>query len=233
VKSQQDRVIDIYGDGKADVGAFEQPHRPNLGIVSLFTFRLCGAPASMLVRRRKPPYAIRGKRWRKLQQMKAIAIQGRADALVYVEDTEGGDPAFHLQELRKGRDASRTDFPTAVGVAHPCIEAWLLADGDAIRKAFSLDSEPQLPQTPEAISGAPRKFPGTFYKRSLAMCAGAQRADLSAAEKSTIVKSITRLEKVRQRCPRFSEFAEEVELRIRPMFMPPLAAPSTPRGDST
>ncbi len=37
----------------------------------------------------------------------------------------------------------------AIGVAHPCIESWLLADAAAIRRALALPATPKLPAEPE------------------------------------------------------------------------------------
>lgn len=129
-------MIDIIGEGKSDLGRGDkQPGPPSNGVVPVLVHRLCNEPETMQVRRRPVPF-LQGKRlWQKVRFAKRQALYGGSAGLVFVLDTEGNHPGV-LQELKRGRDYELLDYPAAVGVAHPCIEAWLLADAKAISRAM-------------------------------------------------------------------------------------------------
>lgn len=136
-------------------------------------------------------------------------------ALVFVVDSDGD--LSKLKQLKKGRDRGHANVPTAVGVAHPCIEAWLLADAHAIRRAMGLASKPDVPAQPESLPADrdDRQHP----KRLLAGCAGSGNPDLKADDKVKIARAIRSLDVVRTRCPlSFAPFAAEVEAHIKPLF---------------
>jgi Domain of unknown function (DUF4276) len=229
VTPSQPLVIEIIGDGKADAGPLDEtPQAPLLGVVTLLAFRLCESPDAMHVRRRKPLFLQKATPlWRRVQQSKMRAADACDDGLIYVVDTEGEKPQKLRAALEKGRDSKYATFPTAVGVAHPCIEAWLLADAGAIQRAFDLSQSPDLPGSPEGIPDAPKKSPGSHYKRLLAQSAKVDRADLSAALKAEIVRAITDLANLRSKCPSFAAFGQEVEQRIKPLFEAP-GGPNSP-----
>ena len=128
------KVIELVCDGKAEGGPPDDvPKRPSIGVLTLFIHRLCGEPSDLLVRRRKPLFLSSGTHlWRRVEQTKVRAADHGESGLVYVVDTEGDSPARKLKELDKGRAAKRPAFPMAIGVCHPCVEAWLLADRDCI-----------------------------------------------------------------------------------------------------
>jgi hypothetical protein len=135
--------------------------------------------------------------------------------LVFVIDSEGD--LVRLQKgLAQGRDRGHAVVPTAVGVAHPCIEAWLLSDAMAIQRAMNLPAEPKVPHQPEALPSNPRNL--QHPKKRLARCAGSSNPDLSAKDKTSIASAID-LDRVRERCPvSFAPFALEVETHIKPLF---------------
>ena len=153
-------VIEIIGDGKADAGAIDDtPQLPSLGVVTLLTFRLCGSPATMRVRRRKPLFLQkRTPLWRRVQQSKMRAADSGDAGLICVVDSEGEKPQKLRTELEKGRDSKYATFPAAVGVAHPCIEAWLLADG-------AQSSRPWARRSFRLSQNIPRIFPPLRRKR--------------------------------------------------------------------
>jgi hypothetical protein len=169
----------------------------------------------MRIRRRSHLY-LQGKDLaQKAKLFKRNAFYNGAAGAVFVLDTEGDHRAI-LRKLVKGRDSTNTDFPMAVGVAHPCIEAWLLADGAAIAAAFGLPGAPTVPDAPEGLP-APQKNRAHNPKTVLAACAGARSVSAQGATRIAIAMTDTVL--VRQRCPlSFELFAKEVEERIAPIF---------------
>jgi len=210
-------VIDIVGEGKVDRGrGDDQPEPPTTGVVPILVHRLCDQPATMRVRRR-PPLFLQGKGlWQKVRFAKRQASYSGSAGLVYVLDTEGNHPG-QLDQLRRGRDFELREYPAAVGVAHPCIEAWLLADASAISRAMRLDRHPQTPAQPELLP-APCKNRDQNPKTMLGRCAGLYR-HLSAPETTQTVQEIRDLDAIRTRCPAsFAPFADEVLAIIKPIF---------------
>ncbi len=133
-----DVVIEIIGEGKTDVGGAEgKVERPEHGVVPILTHKLCGRPDSMRVKCRRPPHLQGKKLWQKVQFAKLQAYNNGSAGMVFVVDTEGDHPR-QLKELEKGRDSKLAEYPSAVGVAHPCIEAWLLTNDKAIIRALEL-----------------------------------------------------------------------------------------------
>jgi hypothetical protein len=173
----------------------------------------------MRVRRRPLPF-LQGKGlWQKVRFAKRQAAGNRSAGLVFVVDTEGNHPG-QLEELRHGRDSGLPDYPTAIGVAHPCIEAWLLADGPAISRALELTQRVEVPAEPESLP-APCKDRNRNPKAILGRCGGQDRP-LSSAQTTRIAREIRDLDTIRARCPKgFTPFAEEVVSYIRPIFEPP------------
>jgi hypothetical protein len=132
--------------------------------------------------------------------------------VVFVMDSEGIPEV--INELIQGRDAEHADFPMAVGIAHPCIEAWLLCDAKAIQAALSLPTTPQLGGYPESLP-APQQNRGVNPKTELKRVAGVE----SAVQKDAIALRIKDFTIVRVACPKgFAPFADEIEQRIKPLF---------------
>ena len=107
----------------------------------------------------------------------------------------------------------------AVGVAHPSVEAWLLADASAIQRGLNLERPPEVPEAPEAMPETTRTR-GQEAKHVLRQCAARIRP-LSAKEMKAVAEAINEhgLVLLRERCPLgFAPFADEVEQRIRPLF---------------
>ena len=128
-------VIDVIGEGRADVGREPQPKRLDEGIVPILTHKLCGKPANMRVVTR--PFAtLQGKGLdKKVQFAKRQAFYSRRNGAVFVMDSEG-DLAGRRSKMVEGRDRELPSFPMAIGIAHLCIEAWLLSDPMAIRRGL-------------------------------------------------------------------------------------------------
>jgi hypothetical protein len=106
----------------------------------------------------------------------------------------------------------------AVGAAHPCIEAWLLADGKAIKRALILGTAPNLPESPEELP-APQHDRANNPKTHLASIAGTNKSELSSSAKDRIAAEIKDTALICAACPLgFGAFAVEVEQRIKPIF---------------
>ena len=210
-------IIEIVGEGKTDRGrGDEQPAPPTTGVVPIFVHRLCDRPGSMRVRRRPLPF-LQGKGlWQKVRFAKRQSFNSGSAGLVFVVDTEGNHPG-QLQELMRGRDFELAGYRSAVGVAHPCIEAWLLADALAISRAMGLSLLPQVPAEPESLP-APCKDRVHNPKILLSRCAGLNRP-LSSTE-ATRVALLQDLQAIRSRCQSsFAPFADEIIEIIKPIFM--------------
>lgn len=207
-------ILEIFGEGKTDIGsATDSPQLPTDGVLPILVHTLCGKPQTMRVKR-KAYYHLQGKnlsqkvRFAKLQAYNNAGTQG----VVFVMDTEGN--LKKRLELTKARDHKSLDFPMAVGVAHPCIEAWLLADGPAIQRALQLAKPPDLPQNPEDLP-SPNSDSQNNPKAVLQSCTGVKKA----LQKSRIAKELKDVTQIRERCPQgFAPFADEVGERLKPLF---------------
>lgn len=209
-------VVEICGDGKTDVGAPAERVPPSEGVVPILVHTLSGRPAQMMVTTRFRMELI-GKTFRqKVHFFKRQAKYNGSHAAVMVVDSEVSHRELKRlrKDLEEGRDAAFPELPMAVGIAHPCIEAWLLADPAAIRKAMNLEELPTIPEAPEDLP-PPHKDRKNNPKAVLGNLAGAIGAD----EKWDIAKAMNDIEFVKTRCPLgFRPFAAEVEERIRPLF---------------
>ncbi|MHC4405304.1 MAG: DUF4276 family protein [Planctomycetota bacterium] len=214
-----DVVVYFFGEGKTDLGEQSDAGPPSTGVVPILVHRLCDKPARMLATRRRLPHLQGRKLWQKVRFAKRQAF-GRSAAAVFVVDSEGNGKLLRkvTEQLKKGRDAAAPAFPMAIGVAHPCIEAWLLGDASAIRRALRLSSQPGVPDHPEQLS-APREDEKRNPKRALAEVVRPGSKDLAAKEKWAIAAAMNDMGLVRQRCPRgFAPFADEIERHIHPLF---------------
>ena len=124
----------------------------------------------MRVVRRAVPH-LQGKGlWQKVKFAKQRALYNRSAGAVFVMDSEGNHRG-RLAELSRGRDAAYSEFPMAVGVAHPCVEAWLLVDSLAIARGLGLSNSVVVPSNPERLP-APQANRAHNPKTVLARCAG-------------------------------------------------------------
>ena len=166
----------------------------------------------------RPFAALQGKGLdKKVQFVKRQAFYSGRSGAVFVMDSEG-DLARRLSKMVEGRDRELPRFPMAIGVAHPCIEAWLFTDPTAIRRGLGLEKTPNVTEEPEALP-APCQDGARNPKTMLRDAASALKGELSSKEKDQIAAATNDMSVVRNRCPQsFAPFAEEVESRIRPLF---------------
>ena len=170
----------------------------------------------MRVRGLPMPFVQRGGFDRKVEFAKQEASYRKSDGLVFVIDTEGKHRKA-IKEVIAGRDRRYGELPTAVGVAHPCIEAWLLSDVTAIKTALQPSVDPSITDQPESLP-APCENRAHNPKTVLAGCAG-RSGELTVSEKSAIAKQMRDMALVRSRCPKsFAPFADEVIRHIKPLF---------------
>jgi hypothetical protein len=214
-------VIEVIGEGKADVGNRADVQPPTTGIVPILTHKLCGKPNRMRVKT-KVLFSLQGKGLpEKVKFAKRQAFYNRGtQAVVFVRDSEGGEKELSETKaaMEKGRDAEGLSIPMAIGVAHPCIESWLLTDAAAIRRGLELSSNPTVPDKPESLP-APCMSRKNNPKAALVRAAGSAKKELSAKEKDKIARAMNDLGLLERRCPLgFAPFAEEVRKRIRPLF---------------
>jgi len=219
VSREQDVVIEVFGEGKADVGGDPQPRRPEKGVVPILLDRLCGKPKTMVVKPQRYPFLERqvsGSGWRrKAESARKQAYRNGSAGAVFVIDSEG-DLRKRSKDLAEGRDAGPAALPMAIGVAHPCIEAWLLADAGAIRRAMNLSGAPAVPPDPETLPAGRNN--AAHPKNELRNAAGSMKG-LSAKQMTAIAKAMNNVDLVRIRCPlSFAPFADEVHQHIRPLF---------------
>ncbi len=226
MNSQPPIVIEVIGEGKTDVcettnhgsqgGPSPQP--PDRGMIPILVHTLCGRPPTMRVKCRR--LAFLQKKGSLSQKVRFGRSQARitgSHAVVFVVDSDGNWKSKY-SELVKGRDMDLVpQFPTALGVAHPCIEAWLLADAGAIQRAMALPGAPTLPPKPENLP-APSQNCAASPKSVLAQAAS-KPGQLKAQEKWDIAREMDNMELVCQRCPQsFAPFAKEVRQNIQPLF---------------
>jgi hypothetical protein len=216
-------IIEIFGEGKTEVGPQvpdPKPEPPLRGAIPIIVNALCGRPSQILVKRNGNTFLHRIETgrvlWKKVWFARRQAFYNGSHATVFVVDSEG-DIKSRYEALCKGRDEARTDLPMAVGVAHPCIESWLLADPDAVRKGLNLSKTPDVPPNPEELP-APQKNRSHNPKTVLKAATGIVDQELSANQKDRIA-AVLNMELVKNRCPQgFAPFANEVEKHIRPLF---------------
>ncbi len=219
---EQRVVIEVFGEGKTDVGHDPKPQRPTKGVVPILLDRLCGKPKTMLVKRYGIPFLqnikVSGRGYKqKAEAARKQARRNGSHAVVFVVDSEG-DLKARSKTLKEGRDAGPSHPPKAVGVAHPCIESWLLTDAAAIRRALDLSRTPEIPDEPEKLL-APSQNRENNPKTVLRDIYGQSKKELPTKDKDRIVAAMNDMNLVRERCPLgFAPFVDEVQQHIRPLF---------------
>lgn len=211
-------IIEVYGEGRTDIGMDARPEHPRSGVLPILLHALCGRPNTMRVKCYGRPFlGQRGSLLQKVRFARRQSYYNRSNGAVFVVDSDG-EFKRRNRELHNGRDLGPSNLPMAVGVAQPCIESWLLADAEAVRGGLNLGKTPALPDKPEELP-PPNTDRQHNPKTILAAFGKAQRQELSAAEKDAIAGKMTDFNLARERCPMsFAPFADEVETHIRPLF---------------
>ena len=213
------KTVEFIGEGPTDFGK-DDSNGGISGVVPIFVHKICGHPASLrVVRKTYATLQQKGGLAKKAGYAKQQAFYNGSAGVVFVVDTEGDSPKTKRENLEKARDAIDLDIPMAIGVAHPCIEAWLLADARAIARGTRKSIRPELvPADPEKLP-APNKNRKNNPKIVLADCVGLKQSQLSSADLWAIARSIKNLTIVETACPEgFAPFAAEIRERIKPIF---------------
>jgi hypothetical protein len=215
VTPDESLVIEFFGEGKTDVGTGGQPTPPTTGVVPILVHRLCDRPPTMVAKRR--PFAfLQGKNLaQKVRFARRQAYYNRSAGAVFVMDSEGDERRRRAvqDEMAKGREQDQLTLPMAIGVAQPCIEAWLLVDEQVIRRVAGIEGSLALPAEPELLP-APCRSKTANPKAVLA--GWGIRA---AAQKDAIAAALNDIELLETRCPAgFGTFAQDVRDQIKPLF---------------
>jgi Domain of unknown function (DUF4276) len=159
----------ILGEGPTDLGRIEADGTLQLeGVLPILVRKLIGeAPDKKPVElkakilgkvRRFPDSSRRMGRSQygyanKLRATLGLKEGREADAIVAVVDRDGKENKDKIVELNKGRNELRQENKTcAVGLAIETIEAWLLADENALRSALGAPAIQRQPD-PETLAG--------------------------------------------------------------------------------
>ncbi len=215
MNSENTVVIEFFGEGKTDIGTGSEPTPPTAGVVPILVHQLCERPATMRAKRRSFAF-LQGKNLaQKVRFAKRQAFYNRSAGAVFVMDSEGDDRKRQkvLDEMVRGRSLESTSLPLAVGVAQPCIEAWLLVDRQAVEQAARVKGPLELPADPESLPAPCANETGN--PKAVLIHWGVR----SAAQKDTIALAISDLSLLVERCPQgFGRFAQEIRQFIRPLF---------------
>jgi len=191
---------------------------------------------NLLVKRKALQHLIGKGIWQKVRFAKQqSSYNPNSVSCVFVLDSEG-DPDAVAADLERGRASCAPEFPMAIGVAHPCIEAWLLAGASAIRRGLGITTGPRpiAPPQPESLP-APQRDRKDNPKTALAACHPNNRHP-NLAEKSSMAEHLD-FAVAEDRCPSLLAFATEVRTQIRDRFYPlppePTDAESTEDGPDT
>ena len=136
-------------------------------------------------------------------------------SVAIVVDRDRSDGGKRLGHLREGRDmAEQQGHPlahkTALGVAIEMVEAWLLADEQALNHALELDPKVSALTDPEGLDGGPRT---EGYPKAILTKLIERRRSAGTAAYDQIAER-ARLDALERRCKLgFAPFAEEIRKR--------------------
>ncbi len=195
----------------------DEPELPNQGTLPILVHKICKKPGNMRVIRRRVSL-LRGKTLaEKVYFERYQAIYSKYRGIVLVVDSDGKLELTrkNWHEAREKSNARLSNhLPMAIGIAHPCIESWLLSDATAIRRGLELERTPVVSDNPESLS--PKKSNKNHPKNVFRSIV---KDNMSAKDTDRIAAAMNDLELVKQRCPAgFKPFAEEVETHIQPLF---------------
>lgn len=144
-----------------------------------------------------------------ISELPTFATQLRVDGcdlLVAVVDSDNTRAAVRLKMLQEAKarcEARGIALCIAEGVAVHAVEAWLLADGEALHEVFGGDRALCEHQTPETID-EPKIHLNTLVRRL------SEGVEVSFASYSEDIASKIRLNLLRRRCPHFDALAQNI-----------------------
>lgn len=128
-----------------------------------------------------------------------------------------------LRELRERFHGKGVRFhvPVALGVAVETIEAWLLADEDALARVLGVRQRPEHIGSPEDLRGARGGADDPKARLNSWLRHDTQSPRSFLQQVNALIREID-LDVVAQRCPRgFAPFREDVLRNLGPLFTSP------------
>ena len=148
---------------------------------------------------------------RKIRVAMIDAVWMGADGIVIVVDRGGRKNSARLDEMRRGKESAEKDrvrVPAALGIAIEELEAWLLADEQAIAQVLGTRGTGSHPD-PEGIKDPKARLKQAYHTD------GAHREDW---ERHEAVAEALSLGVLRKRCPKgFQPFYAEVTQVLGPV----------------
>ena len=208
--------IRFVGEGVSDIGG-----NGWVGVVPILTDKVLAAKLG-----EQPIFEIETKLLPRFHQKRgypakaklAITEAHRQDCagVAIVVDRDGHRDRLKL--LRQGREEAAAEVPisAAVGVAVETMEAWLLADEQAIGKVTGEVVERR--QDPESLSG--RRGSSNHPKDRLnALLSRDSEENRTNQERLKLIAEETDVSEIEKRCPQgFGPYADEVRHRLAPLF---------------
>lgn len=212
------RVL-VLGDGRHELGTDlgRSLDSDNLPALPRLVHRLMGCPAHVSYTcepfHAVKPVHTRGHKYaKKVRRAIQLARQDGYQALAVVIDRDRKKDADRIVPLRDGRDAMASgSFPAcAVGMAVEAFDAWMIADGKAVRTAEG-DPAKTHPK-PESLAG--KEGTGDHPKDMAAVIFGSKAG---LGDKYAVVAQHVDLDQLAKTCPKgFAPFAEDVRRHILP-----------------
>lgn len=174
----------------------------DMEVIATLVERLLNLPAPMTrLARTSPQRGFGGVLANLARDLRDLERRG-AELIVVVTDNDRDPPNKRPKELRGQVRRAGGSVPVIVGVAVQSLEAWLLADEQAIAQAVGAPNLPRQPD-PETIDDAKTHFSeliGPFL---------AQSPDLKESYWAKIAEDID-LQQVKKRCRSFQRFAQDL-----------------------
>ena len=148
---------------------------------------------------------------RKIKVAMVDAVRMGADGVVIVVDRGGQKNRARLDEMRRGKENAEEDgvrVPAALGIAIEELEAWLLADEQAIARVLGVQVKGPHPD-PESIGDPKARLKQEYHADS------SRREDW---ERHEAVAEALSLDVLRKRCPKgFEPLRAEVAQALGPV----------------
>ena len=148
-----------------------------------------------------------GKIKRKCNSWASTLKAKRCQCLILIHDLDKN----HQTELKKQIEDALSPCPInpyLICIPVEELEAWLLADPDAIYAALNLDKIPKIPHNPESIK-SPKEHIGTLVKR----CSSNQKIYINTKHNKTIAEKLN-IDKAKH-CKSFIPFYQFVITNIK------------------
>jgi hypothetical protein len=143
--------------------------------------------------------------WAKQLQLKGCSIL----ILVHDADTNNDKKLQELYDLVKGALAPSPINKYMISIPIQELEAWLLSDTYAIKKALNLPKEPSIKKGIIENISSPKEYLGEIIART----SNGKKTFINTIHNAKIAQHLD-IEKVRQKCPSFEPFYDFVKVNI-------------------